>query len=96
MASKAGIKKIGFCTAGTLLTTPTNKYSIGLREKVGLVISDTKQIEDYKNRKLPNMKNFKIEPVSLQPTLDFVEKLLGYINLGADVQIVTNPQSASA
>ena len=94
--SRAGFKQIGMCNAGTLLTTPVNPTVIGLRQEATLDIEPHKTIKDYRDRELPNMHNFKFSGETLQGTMKVLKALVGFVNLNADVQIQTTPQSATA
>jgi hypothetical protein len=93
MGSRAGIKQIGFCDAGTLLTSPTGSEVIGLRNEAKLIIEPFKTVKDYRERELPNMQNFKLEAESLQFRMKQLKAMIGFVNLNADVQIQTQPQS---
>lgn len=92
--SRAGLKQIVACDAGTLSASPTNPTAIGLRNAAMMEISNFKQVEDYKSRPLRNMKNFKIEAESLQPTILMLKNMISFLNLGCDLQVITRPQSS--
>lgn len=94
--SKAGVKQIVVCDAGSLATSPTNPLAVGLRKSTVLEMTPFENIDDHLGRKLRNKINFKMEAESLQPTLDSLEKAIGWLNQNCDMQILTNPQSAGA
>ncbi|HEX2866106.1 MAG TPA: hypothetical protein VHO03_03640 [Ignavibacteriales bacterium] len=91
--SVAGLQQILFCDAGTLGTTNANAFALGLRGAGSLDISPFKPGKDYRNRTLRNMMNHKYDIEALQPTIKMLKGLHGYLNLKADVQVLTNPQS---
>lgn len=91
--SRAGLKQIVATDAGAL-STGTNATAIGLRNAAIMEISNFKQVTDYLERNLRNMKNFKIEGESLQPTIKMLKNMISFLNLGCDLQAVTRPQSA--
>ena len=93
---RAGFKQIGLCDAGTLLTTPTTPLVIGLRQAASLDMEPFKSVKDYRERELPNKTNFKFGGESLQTTIKVLKQLIGFVNLNADAQIQTTPQSATA
>ena len=90
--SRAGLKQIVTCDAGTLAGTPGNPIAIGLRSAATMEIAGHKEVEDYRGRKLRNMKNFKIEAESLQPTMKMLERMKYWTNLNCDLQVITRPQ----
>ncbi|MDD4291993.1 MAG: hypothetical protein PHX51_07160 [Clostridia bacterium] len=92
--SRAGLKQIGFCDAGTLATTKTNPLAIGLRNAASMEITNFKQIKDYLERNFRNMKNFKVDAESLQPTIQMLKLMISWLNLGCDAQVITRPQAS--
>jgi len=92
--SRAGLKQVVACNAGTLATTPGNPIALGLRQAATMEIGNFKQVNDYLNRPLRNMKNFKVEGESLQPTLKMLKAMLGWTNLNCDLQVITRPQAS--
>ena len=96
MISTPGIKSVLLCTAGTLATTPTNPVYIGIGDKSKLAFAPYKETKDSKNRTLRNMMSAQLDVESLQPTLKMFNSLLTLMNLNADVQVITDKQSAVA
>jgi len=96
MSSRAGLKQLVLCDAGTLLTTPSNPLAAGLRNSATMERTPFKEVKDYRNRLLKNMINFKIEWESLQPTMLMLKCLTGWINLNCDAQVITVPQTISS
>ena len=96
MSSIAGLKQIGLCDAGTLATAPANALALGYRGNTPLKITPFKNQTDYLDRSLRNKLNFNISGESFQGTMEMLSKLHGWLNLNADIQIITNKQSASA
>lgn len=91
-----GVKSILLCTAGTLATTPTSPIYIGIGGKSTVKISPFKTGKDAKGRALRNMLQVQIDFESYQPTLKMLNTFFGFVNLGADVQVITDKQSITA
>lgn len=91
--SRAGLKQIVACDAGTLSTSPTNATAIGLRKEAVLEISSFKEPIDYLHRRVRNMMNFKVECESLQPTIQMLKNMISFLNTGCDLQVITRAQS---
>jgi hypothetical protein len=92
--SRAGVKQIGFADAGSLLSTPpTHPLVLGLRGPGTMLWKTFKEVKDYRERVLPNMINFNIKAESLQPTMLLLNQLITWLNLGADIQVITQPQT---
>jgi len=96
MKSIAGLKQIGLCNAGTLATAPVNALALGYRGNTPLKITPFKNQTDYLDRSLRNKTNFNVSGESFQGTMEMLSKMFGWINLNADIQIITNKQNASA
>jgi len=94
--SLAGIRQIGLCNLGTLLTTPVDPIVLGIRAAAPFAITPFKPIKDYRNRSFRNMQNFKQAGESLQPTMRMISKLHAWLNGNADIQIITNKQNSNA
>jgi hypothetical protein len=95
--SRAGLRQLGFCDSGTLLTAPVNPIVMGLRDKATMVTDmKFKQNKDYRNRVLPNMIGFKLDCESLQPSMAMLKALIGWLNSNCDIQAITFPQSPGA
>lgn len=92
--SRAGLKRIVACDAGKLATTKDNATAVGLRRGGTMTIGNFKEVQDYLERPLRNMKNFNIESESLQPTIKMLKNMLSFLNLGADLEVVTRPQTS--
>ena len=95
MKSTPGIKSILLCGAGTLASTPTTPLFIGIGGKSKMTISPYKTVKDSRNRQLKNMLMVQIEAESHQVTLKNFNTLLGLLNLNADIQVITDKQSAA-
>ena len=95
--SRAGLRQLGFCDSGSLLTAPVNPMVMGLRDKATMVTDmKFKQGKDYRSRMLPNMIGFKIDCESLQPSMAMLKAFLGWLNGNVDIQAVTYPQTPGA
>lgn len=94
--SKAGLKQIVICDAGSMATAPVNPMAIGLRDKASLEMAYFKEGKDYRDRILRNMINFKADVETLQPNLKLLKSLIGWADANCDVQMLTNPQTATA
>jgi len=92
--SKAGIKQIALCDAGTLTATPANPILMGIRGGASLEVNPHKEVKDYRERKLRNMVNFKFGVESFQPSMKFLKALINWANNNCDVQIVSTPQTS--
>lgn len=92
--SVAGLQQILFCDAGTLGTTNTNAFAIGLRGAGSLDITPHKTTKDYRQRPLRNMMNHKVDVEGLEPTIKMLKGIHNYLNGKADVQVLTNPQDS--
>jgi len=91
-----GIKSILLCDLGTLLTTPTNPFFVGIGDKAKLSFADYKTTKDAKNRQLRNMILASLSCASMQPTLKMLNAMWSFINLNMDVQVVTDKQSSAS
>lgn len=91
----AGLRRLVMCTAGTLGGTPGALIAMGLRGAAGLQITEFKQVEDYRKRKLRNMLNIKVEAESLQPNLRMLNSLISFLNFNCDAEVTTQKQSSS-
>jgi hypothetical protein len=91
-----GIKQIGKCNAGTLLTTPAGVALCGIRDKATMKFPAYKTSKDVKDRPGRNMIQADIEYESMQPTMKYINSLFTHMNLGCDVQIMTEKQIFAA
>ncbi len=93
--SRAGLKQIGLCDAGTLNGTPENAIAMGVRGGASLDIVPHGEIKDYRNRSLRNMIKFTAKAETYQSTMKMLKALKDFTNLQADVQLQTSPQDCS-
>ncbi len=96
MRSMPGLRQLVACDAGTLATTPANALAFGYRSKTALKITEFKNTADYLERSLRNKVNFNVSGESFQGTMQMLSRMLSWANLNADIQMITNKQSASA
>jgi hypothetical protein len=92
--SRPGHSQIGLCNLGTLATTPADPIAAGIRGAAEMKRSNYKPIGDYLNRKWRNMTNFNVTWESYQSTMFAISKMMAWINLNCDAQILTNIQAA--
>lgn len=92
--SRPGHSEIALCDAGTLATTPVDPIALGIRGAAEMKRSNYKPISDYLNRKWRNMTNLMFTGESHQSTMFFISKLMEWINMGCDAQVITNIQAA--
>lgn len=90
--STAGLGQILFCDKGKLGTTNDNAFAIGLRGAGTQEITPFKGQKDYLGRALRNMMNHKYDVEGLTPTIKMLKALHSYLNMNADVQILTHAQ----
>lgn len=95
MYSPAGLKQIVMCNKGSLATTAVDPIALGIRKDAILNINPFKQVEDYRKRKHRNMKNFKFDGETMQPTIFTFKKLIDWLNGNVDLQLTTQNQSIS-
>ena len=88
-----GIKQIGKCNIGTLATTPAGIALVGIRDKATMKFSPYKTSKDVKDRQGRNMLQASLDYESLQPTMLYLKSLFTHMNLGCDVQIMSEKQS---
>jgi len=96
MDSIPGIKSILLCQAGTLATTPVKPIYVGVGKKSAMKITPFKTTKDSKNRQSRNMLMVQVDFESTQVPLKTLITLMGFINLGADVQVITDKQAFAA
>jgi hypothetical protein len=88
-----GIKQIGKCNAGTLASTPAGIALAGIRDKATMKFVNYKTSKDVRDRHSRNMLQAQLEYEMLQPTVKYLQSLFNHINLGCDVQIMSEKQS---
>jgi len=96
MDSIPGIKSILLCQAGSLGTTPVKPIYVGVGKKSAMKITPFKTTKDSKNRQSRNMLQMSLDFESTQVPLKTLYTLMGFINLGADVQVITDKQGLAA
>jgi hypothetical protein len=91
-----GIKQIGRCNIGTLSTTPAGIALVGIRDKATMKFTSYKTSKDVKDRQSRNMLQAQLDYEMLQPTMKYLASLFAHMNLGCDVQIMSEKQSFTA
>ncbi len=91
-----GLQQILACDVGTLNTTPAGAVAMGFGMGRELNITDFRTDKAWPNIPMRNMKNFAVQGESKQPTMLMLKKSIDFLNGGADLQVVSPKQSASA
>jgi hypothetical protein len=96
-SSIPGIGRILICDLNKLTADPpVNPIPLGFRGEAKIEATPFKTVKEQGGGELPNMRNFKFEAESYQPTMKMLKSLIGWLNLNADVEVITARQSAGA
>ncbi|HEX3075149.1 MAG TPA: hypothetical protein VHP30_16155 [Ignavibacteriales bacterium] len=97
MASNPGLGRILFCDINTLsAATPENPIALGFRGEAKLDVTPFKTVKEQGGGELPNMRNFKFEAESYQPTMKMLSSMIGWLNLNCDTEVCTSKQPGAA
>jgi len=92
--SRPGHSQLGICDLGTLATTPVDPIAAGIRGPAEMKRSAYKPVKDYLNKSWRNMVNFNVTWESFQSTMFAISKMMDWINLNCDAQLLTNIQAS--
>lgn len=95
MASNPGLGRILFCDEGTLAAAPGNPIALGFRGEAKLDVTPHKTVKEQGGGELPNMRNFKFEAESYQPTMKMLSSMIDRLNLNCDIEVVTAKQAGA-
>lgn len=96
MASNPGLGRILFCDKDKLSAAPPiNPIALGFRGEAKLDVTPFKTVKEQGGGDLPNMRNFKFEAESYQPTMRMLHLMRGWLNLNCDIEVTTSKQAGT-